>query len=144
MEVYLINWGWIVCIVLVTFILVYKKITKNPDAITSKYETRKKINGLPQHNLELIKQALKNAGFKKVGIDEEDKSVYAQTSFSMSSFLEYIEITYQQTQEQTELNFKSICALPTQIYDWGKNKRNFKKFEKEIDKLLQPETPALS
>ena len=65
MEVYLVNWGWIVCIVLVTFIVVYKKITKNPDAITSKYETRKKINGLPQHNLELIKQALKNAGFKK-------------------------------------------------------------------------------
>ena len=144
MEVYLVNWGWIVCIVLVTFIVVYKKITKNPDAITSKYETRKKIKGLPQHNLELIKQALKNAGFKKVGIDEEERSVYARTSFSMSSFLEYIEITYQQRQEQTELNFKSICALPTQIYDWGKNKRNFKKFEKEIDKLLQPETPALS
>ena len=144
MEVYLVNWGWIVCIVLVTFIVVYKKITKNPDAITSKYETRKKIKGLPQHNLELIKQAVKNAGFKKVGIDEEERSVYAWTSFSMSSFLEYIEITYQQRQEQTELNFKSICALPTQIYDWGKNKRNFKKFEKEIEKLLQPETPALS
>ncbi|TQD40176.1 hypothetical protein [Haloflavibacter putidus] len=87
---------------------------------------------------------MKNAGFNKVGIDEDKNCFYAKTTFSMSSFLEYIEISYQNTQNKTELKFKSICALPTQIYDWGKNKRNFERFEKEIDQLLSVNKTSLS
>ena len=144
MEINDTNIWWLVFIAITAFIFIYKKVTKNPNAITSKFETTKKIQGLPQDNLKLILQALKNAGFNKVGIDEDENYFYARTKFSMSSFLEYIEVSYQNTQNKTELKFKSICALPTQIYDWGKNKRNFKKFEKEMEKLLNVNKTSLS
>jgi hypothetical protein len=35
-----------------------------------------------------------------------------------------------------DLKFKSICALPTQVGAWGKNRRNYKKFEEELEKLM--------
>jgi hypothetical protein len=54
----------------------------------------------------------------------------------MSSWTEQIEVQAIENQGKTEVNFKSICSLPTQIYDWGKNKRNYKKFEKELEKVI--------
>jgi hypothetical protein len=34
------------------------------------------------------------------------------------------------------LKFKSIFALPTQVVAWGNNKRKFKQFEKELEKIM--------
>ncbi len=84
----------------------------------------------------MIKEALKNAGFKKVGFDNEEFRFYAQSKFSMSSWAEYIEVKINNRENETEIKFKSICALPSQMIDWGKNKRNYKKFEIELKKLL--------
>ena len=136
MEFLETNFIWLLILITVIFILLYKRVTKNPDAITGKYEATKTINGNPSENLELIKEALKNAGFKKVGLDKDENRFYAQAKFSMSSWSEYIEVYYSHDNFSTDLKFKSICALPTQILAWGKNKRNYKRFEKELEKLM--------
>ena len=104
--------------------------------MTRKFEARKIIESDSTSSIPMIKEALKNAGFKKVGIDEDEDRYYAKTKFSISSFSEYIEVTFISIQGETEIKFKSICALPTQIIDWGKNKRNYKRFEKELKKLM--------
>lgn len=126
----------------VAFVFLYKRFSKQPDAITSKYETEYELLGRPANTLSLIKDALKSAGFKKVGVDEDEKRVFAESKFSMSSWYEYIEVQTLTDGDIRKLKFKSICALPTQIYDWGKNKRNFKKFEKELVKLISSEKPS--
>jgi hypothetical protein len=36
----------------------------------------------------------------------------------------------------TDLKFKSICALPNQVGAWGKNRRNYQKFEEELEKRM--------
>ena len=127
---------WIIGLLLVVFIFAYKKLAKNPDALTSKYEAQKSIIGNPTDNLRLVKEALKNAGFKRVGLDLDENRFYAQTKVSMYSFSEYIAVAFTHEQFSTNLKFKSICALPTQIIAWGKNKRNYKKFKKELEKLI--------
>ena len=136
MEILKTNFWWLLLLITIVFIFAYKKLTKNRDAITSKFEAKKKINGNPTDNLKFIEEALKNAGFKKVGLDKDENRFYAQTKFSMSSFSEYIEVSYSHDNLSTDLKFKSICALPTQVFAWGKNKRNYKKFEKELEKLM--------
>ena len=136
MEILKTNFWWLLLLITIVFIFVFKKLTKNRDAITSKFEAKKKINGNPTDNLKFIGEALKNAGFKKVGLDKDENRFYAQTKFSMSSFSEYIEVSYSHDNLSTDLKFKSICALPTQVFAWGKNKRNYKKFEKELEKLM--------
>lgn len=136
MEILDTNFWWTLFLITLLFIFAYKKIVKNPDAITSKFEARKKIKGNPNDNLKIIMEALKNAGFRNVGLDADEHRFYARTKFSMSSFSEYIEVSYTHQPFSTTLKFKSICALPTQIIDWGKNKRNFKRLEKELEKLM--------
>ncbi|MBK0404582.1 rhomboid family intramembrane serine protease [Adhaeribacter sp. BT258] len=64
----------------------------------------------------------------------------AFTGFSLSSFSEEISI---EIQDETAL-IKSEC-LDTQLYDWGKNKRNLKEFQgnfMEVQSYLTPETIA--
>ncbi len=136
MELLQANFWWILLLITVIFIFLFKNIFKRPDAFTSKFEAQKKLENTSSSILNIISEALKNAGFKKVGFDEEENRFYAQSKVSMSSWSEYIEVKINTSQNETELNFKSMCALPTQIYDWGKNKRNWKKFDKELKKLM--------
>lgn len=127
---------WFLLLITIVFIFVYKKRTKNPDALTSQFKAEKKVYGNPADVLKWIENALKNAGFTRVGLDENENRFYGQAKFTMSSFSEFIEVSFSQNEYSTDLHFKSICALPTQIFDWGKNKRNYKKFEKELEKLM--------
>jgi len=136
MEYLETNFWWLLFPVSIAIIFAYKKLTKNPDAITGKFEAERNIYGNPTANFKLIEEALKNSGFKKVGLDKDKNRFYAQTKFSMSSLSEYIEVTINKNEEESVIKFKSICALPTQIFDWGKNKRNFKRFEKELKKVM--------
>lgn len=139
MEILESYYLWFLIIIFIVFIFTYKKITNNNDALTAKFTTVKdlKTNVSNIDNLLLI--AFKNSGFRNIRIEKNENRIYAHTKFSMSSFSEYVEIFYEVDQFSTVLRFKSICALPTQIYDWGKNKRNFKKFSKELEKLLPPQ-----
>jgi len=77
---------------MIVFIFAYKKLTKNPDAITSEYEANKKINGNPIDNLKFIEEGLKNSGFKKIGFDTFENRFCVQTKFSKASFSEYHEV----------------------------------------------------
>lgn len=131
--------GWILLIITVAIVFLYKRITKNPDAVTSKFSASKYINADLNTSLNLIKQALENSGFKEIRLNKLENCYFAKTKFSMSSFTELIEVQAIQKEGGTEINFKSICSLPTQIYDWGKNKRNFSKFEKKLEIIMNAE-----
>ena len=130
------NIGWIILLVLAIGIFLYKIISKNPDAVTSKFKTTQTIHSDFNTSFVLIKEALENARFSKVNIDEDGTKINARSGFSMSSWSEYIQVKIHRNADRTEFEFKSICALPTQIFDWGKNKRNYKRFEKELNKLI--------
>ena len=72
MEFIVTNIWWVLFFITIAFIFTYKRITKKPDAITSKFEAWKKINGSPNENLEIIMKAMKKAGFRKAGHDERN------------------------------------------------------------------------
>jgi len=135
MEIIENYYGWILLIITIIVFFIVKRLSKNPDALTSKYTAEKTIQGSPGESLKKIGKALKNSGFRQVGLDEDEKVFYANTKFSMSSFSEVIFVYYVTDEKATHIIFKSICGLPTQIFAWGKNKRNYKRFEKELEKL---------
>lgn len=117
-------------------IFLYKKITNNPDALTSKYITKKIVNLDYNTSLIYIIRALEKAKFSKVRRGKERNIVHARAGFSMHSWSEIIEVKIRENEGKTELEFKSICAFYPQIFDWGKNRRNYKRFEKELNKLI--------
>ncbi len=80
--------------------------------------------------------ALKKSNFEDISFDEEQNKFFALTKKTMSSFGEYLiveMITIDQS--KVKLNFRSQCNYPFQIYAWGKNKKNFKRFETELLKF---------
>ncbi|MBB3698765.1 hypothetical protein KMW28_09730 [Flammeovirga yaeyamensis] len=123
-------------VITIAILYAVKHFTKDSGALTAKFKTSKTLDGSIEENISKISYALNNAGFHKVGNDKESLRVYAYTGFSFSSFSEYIEVKLLPNENSSSIiYFKSICALPTQMIDWGKNRRNYKRFLKELEKI---------
>lgn len=120
---------------LVLFVFLYKRATRGRNAITSKFTGEIDLQDYTDEMNDKIILALKNSGFKKINYDITEKKFYAKTKLNLSSWTENISLQINQLENEYKLSFLSICAMPTQIYDWGKNRRNFKKFIIEFKKL---------
>jgi hypothetical protein len=136
MEIFESYIWWIILVITAVIVYAYIKISKKSNTFYNKFKTVKKISGTSPKIMSMIKEALNNSGFKNVGFNNEESRFYAQSKFSMSSWSEYIEVKINNSQKDTEITFKSICAHPFQVFDWGKNERNYMKFEKELKKLI--------
>lgn len=84
-----------------------------------------------------VLSALKKSHFNKVSFDPKQHKFFAITKKTMSSFGEFL-IIEMKTIDQTRvtLDFRSQCISPFQVYAWGKNKKNFNKFQTELLKLI--------
>lgn len=133
MDFIIENIGWVIILATIAFFFFYKLISKDPNALTSKYRTHLKLSVESDNLPKKIIDSLKQSGFSKVGYDPEENIYYAQTKISIWSWTEFIEIQVQKDNNINRLVFTSICALPLQIFDWGKNKRNAKKFIRIFD-----------
>ncbi|CAM4117856.1 hypothetical protein FLAN108750_11290 [Flavobacterium antarcticum] len=135
MQTIFSNLVWIILLLIIVFVFLYKKISGNPDAVTSKFKTKLLVNTGFEDARTAIEEALIRTNFKNVRFDDVNHKFSASTGFSMWSWSELIEVKLKPAGLHTEIEFKSICAFPTQLYDWGKNKRNFKRFSTELYKL---------
>ena len=87
-------------------------------------------------SLNYVQEALNNAGFKNVKFYNAENWFKAQSRLSSSSFTEEIVIKVRGDNEMAIVFFKSVCPISTLVFNWGKNRRNFRKFEDELEKLL--------
>jgi hypothetical protein len=129
--------GFVLLFLTTAFIMWYKRHTKDKFALTSKYLENRNYQVSYLQLIEAINAAMVKAEFKGVSMHPKSAAFTAQTKFSMSSWAEFIEVRCEQHQNNIAVNFLSICALPTQLYAWGKNRRNARKFFRELDLVLQ-------
>ena len=119
---------------MIYFVLNYY-YSKNGELSTSHYEATITVF----NNEELINRiltALKEAQFDEVVFDQEQHKFFALTKKTMSSFGEFLIIEMINLDQSTvQLNFRSQCNYPFQIYAWGKNKKNYNRFQSELLKL---------
>ena len=77
------------------------------------------------------------SNFNDVIYDDETNKFYASTQATMSSWSEFIEVEIEKKDDTNVLlKFLSRCTYPYQVFDWGKNKKNFQKFESELYKVI--------
>lgn len=132
MELLSQYYGLFIILAIIIAILVYRKVTNNKEAAISKFVIRKLINAKTDLKTSII-LALESSGFKNITYNKKENKIAANTSISFLSWGEIVEIQLEENTSDTQIVFKSICAFPFQIYDWGKNKRNFKKFWKNFN-----------
>lgn len=135
MEIIKNNIFWVVFFGVMILISVIRIISRKPYYLRSMYQ-----NSLEMNKVENVKQLLptvmEKAGIKNVNYHQEENKFTGIVGFSMESWSEYVEIKVNNSDEKLNLDFKSVCAFPFQIFDWGKNKNNFKKFKKELFKVI--------
>lgn len=132
MEFIIENIGWLLIIVSIAIIYLTKQFTGDPLALTSKYKDKLTLETNQANHKVAILEAMKKAGFRKVGSDENESVFFAQTKWSLWSFSEYIKVEVKRLENGLELQFLSVCALPSQMMAWGKNKRNFRRFKQAL------------
>jgi hypothetical protein len=93
--------------------------------MTAKFEMTK-FYDLPKHDLLLLAEAaLISCGFKIKNIDREQGIIDAKSRLNIWSWTEEIVV---EVQESGSIYMESRCYIPTQVVDWGKNKKNVEKF----------------
>ncbi|WP_432671360.1 hypothetical protein [Flavobacterium sp. SM2513] len=135
-QTLLSNFWWIFLLGIGIGLFLYKKLSNNPDAGTSKYKAKKILHLDLETSGILIMKALEQAKFSNVHINDEGTEIQATSAFSMSSWSENIKVTIRKDENVTKMKFISICVFPMQIFDWGKNKENYRKFANELNKLI--------
>ena len=120
-------------IILIAIIVIWKLIIKKKKTATSYFEENKSFQKSKNELKSSIEKAFLNLKVKNIYYDEDNSTFSARTRMSIYSWSENITVELYENGNLTEVDFKSKCALPTQIIDWGKNKRNSKKFFKNIE-----------
>lgn len=131
MEIILDNPFWSIFFGDIMVISLIRIITGKPNFMRSKYE--QKIAVTPIVNVdETLLEVMKNVGFRNLNHQKSENKINGTVPFSMSSWSEIIEVKWLRIDDKLEIQFKSVCTWPYQIYDWGKNKENFDRFQKEL------------
>lgn len=119
--------------VLISVILLYRILILKQYNFTSQFTTEKKITE-KKDIAPLIARALKEGKFTH--IHQAGNMFYAHASTSMSSWSEIIKVSYKLKPDGNVIEFTSKCAVPIQIFDWGKNRRNAKRFFAHLEKQI--------
>lgn len=135
METTLLYFGLAAIIISILLILSFTKAIKNNGILTSKFRAIKSIDKGLHTSLNDVKQALDNAGFKKVKFYRAENWFKAQSKLSSSQFSDEIVVRVRGNDEMTVIYFYSVCSLGARLGSWGKNKKNYKSFERELEKL---------
>lgn len=125
-------------VLLVVFLICWLILRSNgfwQRMITSQYNDERFVKKHFHNVFPAVKDALKYCGFSINEKEHHQDSVVirAEAQWTMKSFGEYIRITVTAQNQGTLIDFQSRCKVETQIFDWGKNKQNAKRFFKVID-----------
>lgn len=101
--------------------------------MTAKFQDFNSYNADKNQLFEQVKTALEKCNFPIESMNESEGVIQAKAKFNLWSWSEKIVI---KIDDNGKVSMKSECSLPTQIIDWGKNKRNVKKFFKTLESLL--------
>ncbi|MBF6607187.1 MAG: hypothetical protein ITG00_00430 [Flavobacterium sp.] len=100
---------------------------------TSQYQISK-VYSKPNDVAATINRSLKDAKFTH--IQDSGNVLFARANATMSSWSEIIRVNYFVEKNKLHVDFISRCAVPVQIFDWGKNRRNAKRFFARLESNL--------
>lgn len=84
--------------------------------------------------IDKLGEVAEQVGFRVLEKDREAGLIFAITRTTFVSWGENIYITVRDLGGNSEFEFNSVCFF--QLYDWGKNERNYHRFMTEFEKSL--------
>lgn len=119
-------------IMLLVVIIIWRGIVKKKK-VTAHYQESRKYDKPVQELIELVGKALEDINAKKIAYNSSTSVFSAKLEGSIWSWSEILEINLESSEHETTVAFSSQCSLPSQILDWGKNRRNSKRFFNKLE-----------
>jgi len=104
--------------------------------MAKKYETFKEYSNKPDTLYPSILKTLEICNFLITNQNELTYQIQGKIKRSWISWGEQYSISIIESKDNSQVYFSSKCKLPTQIIDWGKNRKNAILFYKTLDELL--------
>jgi hypothetical protein len=101
----------------------------------ARYQGVVQFPGTREQVIAASQEAARRSGLRVTAADPATGTVHAETRVSMSSWGEKVTVY---VDAYNQVSVTSQCLLPTQLIDWGKNKRNVNRFFGHLTALLQP------
>lgn len=115
--------------------LSFKKYFTHPyNFLTSKVNSEKVFDIPKELMFEKIIEVLNGSKFKLIEADEHRFEILAITTISFKSWGENLYISFYTTGNETIMKFCSVTLF--QIYDWGKNEKNYDDLLEQIESSL--------
>ncbi len=105
--------------------------------ITSHYETEECFRKRFVEVWEGAEKAMMACDFTILNRDKTKGTIQAEAKWTMKSFGEHISVTIEEKDDGVRVHFRSNCKLETQLFDWGKNKKNARCFFRELSNNLK-------
>lgn len=108
--------------------------TSEWNILTNKYKHKQEFDFPKSLLFPKLKEVLEKSGFRLKYTDEKSGNIMALSSISWYSWGENIYIHLTESNGKTKVEFVSACLI--QMYDWGKNRKNFNRFISEFENSL--------
>ena len=132
-------------VIFILFVFIFSLITRKIswfkpyftskfNLLTNKFHHKQEFDFSRDIMFDKMLEVIKQSGFKIIKTNKETGDIFATTGMTLVSWGENIYISMEENNEKTTIDFCSACFF--QVYDWGKNERNFKRFLSEFEDSL--------
>ena len=108
--------------------------TSKYNVLTNKFHQKQEFDFSRDIMFDKMIEVIKHAGFKIIETDKETGDIFATSGMTFSSWGENIYVSMKEELGKTTVDFCSACFF--QVYDWGKNERNYIKLLNEFEDSL--------
>lgn len=127
---------YILGIVFLIYLVRMIRASFNASAPTAKYNAERVYRIRSYQMRKAIMRALEEAKFELCNVSRDGAEIVAVSNASFRSWSEHITIRLVDKSEECTVRFRSVCAMPTQVFDWGKNRKNALDFFRKLDSNL--------
>lgn len=142
---YLDTTGIKIAVIFIAFVFIFSLITRKIswfkpyftskfNLLTNKVHHKQEFDFSRDIMFDKMLEVIKQSGFKIIKTNKENGDIFATTAMTLVSWGENIYISMEENNRKTTIDFCSACFF--QVYDWGKNERNFKRFLSEFEDSL--------
>ena len=127
---------YILGIVFLIYLVRMIRASFNASAPNAKYNAERVYRIRSYQMRKAIMRALEEAKFELCNVSRDGGEIVAVSNASFRSWSEHITIRLVDKSEECTVRFRSVCAMPTQVFDWGKNRKNALDFFRKLDSNL--------
>lgn len=134
MDIFFTYWFEIIAVVFLLSWLILRRNGIWQKNVTAHHEDQQLIQGTYDEVFSALGEALTAHDFTIQEKDYDKGIITAEVKWTMKSFGERVRMQLRPQKEYVHLHILSTCKVETQLFDWGKNRKNVARLFEAVKK----------